>query len=281
MGLLLNNPRKPCWPYVLNRGAPITRGLVAWWPGDPPNTTRLQDNSRRRRYHLTFTNGPTLTRGFDGGTAVRYVRASSHHMTGSFAPVVDMPFTVVAWCNSNDAAVSQDVVELHNAAVTGHNYRLNLSTVSTVRAIINDNTSNAIAASGAGWATNRWFLAGAVFRTVTSRTAYFNGVAGTENTDSRSPTGIDTTFLGRVPVFDNYMSGLIGDVMIWSRALTDIEMFSLYQPSTRWQLRYQPGRIKYFLQSSAATYAYPVVRAASAGIHQKVFRTPVVRGVEQ
>ena len=77
--------------------------------------------------------------------------------------------------------------------------------------------------SVSGVTINQWEHAAGIFASSTSRTVFLNGIAGTTNTTSVSPTGIDLLRIGAIstsaasPIgFDGY----IAEVAIWDIALS-------------------------------------------------------------
>lgn len=76
-----------------------------------------------------------------------------------------------------------------------------------------------------------WAHGGAVFASTTSRTAYINGVAGTTETTSRVPSGINQVTIG----VESFSSGSLGtpwngqlaEVGVWDAALDANEMAAL------------------------------------------------------
>lgn len=75
-----------------------------------------------------------------------------------------------------------------------------------------------------------WAHIGGVQASATSRAAYLNGAAGTTNTTSKTPSGLDRTTLGGLVLNGTRLSfagGDIGECGAWSVALTTAEMLML------------------------------------------------------
>jgi hypothetical protein len=79
------------------------------------------------------------------------------------------------------------------------------------------------------WTLNQWHHLGGVFASSTSRTGYLDGVGGTPNTTSITPTGLDKTGIGAIvrSTLANPFSGDIAEVAVWNIDLTDDEMAAL------------------------------------------------------
>lgn len=75
-----------------------------------------------------------------------------------------------------------------------------------------------------------WAHIGGVQASATSRTAYLNGAAGTTNTTSKTPSGLDRTTIGGLVLNGSRLSfagGDIGECSVWNVALTTAEMLML------------------------------------------------------
>lgn len=82
------------------------------------------------------------------------------------------------------------------------------------------------ASSIAGVTADEWNHAGGVYASATSRIAYLNGVAATENTTSRNPL-LTEMFLGVLPGGGLPYNGLMAHAAVWNVALTPDEMLAL------------------------------------------------------
>jgi hypothetical protein len=84
------------------------------------------------------------------------------------------------------------------------------------------------------YALNTWHSAGGVFTSNTSRKAYINGVAGTENAGTNNVRTYENTTVGSRPSvtpgydMEHGFNGCLAKVCIWSSALTDQNMADLH-----------------------------------------------------
>jgi len=96
----------------------------------------------------------------------------------------------------------------------------------------------------------QWHLAVGVFTSSTSRAAYVDGAyKGTNTTSNAGSSSPNRTVIGaRYDSGANgqFAEGNIAHVCIWNRALTDAEVWALYDPRTRWDLYAVPSRRVYF-----------------------------------
>jgi hypothetical protein len=92
------------------------------------------------------------------------------------------------------------------------------------------------------YTANTWTHACGVAASSVSRLVYLNGVAGTQNTDNRTPTTANRTIVGArlaTNVAGVLNNGLIAEVGIWNAALTAAEIASLAKGMTPDKIRPQ------------------------------------------
>lgn len=143
-----------------------------------------------------------------------------------------LPVTLAGWFYTGVTNTTQVGVSLSTAAGT-NSVSLRLINGALIRAR-SSNTSGTAAQSDttSTYSANTWFHAAAVFTSNTSRTAYLNGSAATTNTTSNDPSAstFSITSIGNNTASSaraNFYSGRIGEVGIWSVALTVDEIAAL------------------------------------------------------
>lgn len=96
-------------------------------------------------------------------------------------------------------------------------------------------------ASGGTISANSWNHAAGVYSSSTSRTAYANGTAGTANTTSVTPSGMDNVNIGVrwYTTLAEYFQGRVAEAAIWSAALTAAEIVSLNKGFRPYRIRPQ------------------------------------------
>jgi hypothetical protein len=165
--------------------------------------------------------------------ARNFTRASSHYLERSAALVTAVPLTMACWFNSTDVTVRQDLFCITNGASGSEAFIIAADGATGGDPIkaIHAGGGAGIASSSSGFSANTWHHACGVFVTNSSRTAYIDGgSAVNETTAVSTPTGLDTTSIGRVLVSGagtNYMSGRIAEVGIWDVALDAAEVAAL------------------------------------------------------
>jgi hypothetical protein len=158
--------------------------------------------------------------------ALSLASASSQYLVNAGTPVADLPLTMACWFNKpTDAAGT--LISLSNSV--GENRILLVA--NTGPAIIQANTFLSVSVTTDTYGNNVWSHAAAVYASTSSRTAYLNGVAATENTDSDvTSTGFDRVHIGMrlvTSVPGLFLNGIIAEVGLWNIALAAADIASL------------------------------------------------------
>jgi hypothetical protein len=177
---------------------------------------------------------------------------STSYLEKTSLPVVNVPITIAAWFNSTvinsltKVMVQYAAEPVGGASGTTGNSALTLRLVLStgiVQAAHSQNNGTAVGNSdltGATAAINTWQHGAAKFTSMTSRTAYLNGVPGIENTTLRNSVDYDNVIIGRGSggtyslTSLSTWTGRLAEVGIWAAALTDSEILSLargYRPT--------------------------------------------------
>jgi hypothetical protein len=155
--------------------------------------------------------------------AYAFSAASSRHLTTNSAPVTETPLTMCAWFNTFSGGVAQGIMSLSNTS-NGQFFRMALDGSSRVIANAGFNVS-----VSAAYTSGLWAHSAAVFESSVSRQAYLNGVAGSANTTSFTPTGISSVFIGANSLTSVAApnNGRIAECGIWNAVLTSDEIAAL------------------------------------------------------
>lgn len=244
---------KPLWPYVLDVQSPQAYGLTAWLPGDPGGGATLYDLSGVKNnailQNMAFTLTSGWTSGNEGGSALAFDGANDF----AYIPVNtnwETPFlSCGAWVlctaagSNNPRFLDQD-----NAGATGRGFYLGrLHATGNLFFGIGDtgfqNTAVVLP-------LNQWHH---VFVTFNGSVAvyYFDGrpvfsCSGTNLTYNGNVIGIGATHDQEANAF---WYGKIEDVRLYNRGLSAAEVWAMFEPRTRWGLRYQLGKKKSFVAS--------------------------------
>jgi len=158
---------------------------------------------------------------FDG--IADYVEATS-------APVTGVPLTMACWFNADNVTNNHILMSLTDGGTT--NRFLLEANGSITSDPIRARTINQNASSATGFLASTWHHAAGRFSTTTNRRAYIDGIGGTANTGSATPTGINNTRLANHSTA--YLAGLLAEAAIWNTDLTDGEIAALakgFRPS--------------------------------------------------
>jgi len=165
--------------------------------------------------------------------------------------VTAAPVTFSAWFwasttyPSNSTLVAQNTSTLQAGFGT---FGLNLITSGRVEFRTGSSGASSAALSINGvYPTQLWTHAAGVSASATSRFAYRNGIAGTENVTSRVPAAIDRTAIGanRDSTPSDFFPGAIAHAAIWNVALTSGEIRQLANGVSPWFVR-REGLVAYW-----------------------------------
>lgn len=143
----------------------------------------------------------------------------------STPPVTGPPFTMACWYRATSIPTyGQALISLNDGSNTNFfSLRSLQSTGQIIALTLKTGFSQGSTTSG-GVSVGVWAHACGVFPSTTSRTAYLDGIAATENTGSSVPTGITQMNIARLPNSTQRADGDIGEVSIWNVALTAAEV---------------------------------------------------------
>lgn len=242
--------KKPMWPYVLDVQSPQAQGLTGWYPGDPSGGGKLFDLSgfgKNGTITGTIPAGGVFTAGNDGGKGATLFNGSdSKILTPTLTCTSN--FSVGCWTRPNAGNTTYN-------RVLETNYRswfyLGANSNATQWAGLVNDSALAHILSGGTLAVGKWTLLLLVC-SGTSIYLYVDGKLVSSGTTT-APATNNTMSIGYSVADGAYYFGTIEYVHLYNRALSAAEAWSLYAPATRWSLRYQLGKTRYFIGSSANT----------------------------
>ncbi len=159
--------------------------------------------------------------------------STSNWLSNATAPVTANPVSFSCWFYPNNLTADSCLVAVSDAAASSYHALLfdgaNDYGAGDNKLII-DNSSAFASSSTTVASANTWNHAASVNATFSSRIAYLNGVAGTENTATVGPSGYNHTDVGAIrstTTTFNPLDGRVAEVGIWDAALTAAEVLSL------------------------------------------------------
>lgn len=266
---------RPRPPYALNKDCWQAQGLAAWWPmaersvavsGNPivrdwsGNLNHLAaqqvaPQSWQEDHNAGVNVGATRSHGM----VPIFASGSGHYLLYNGAVLTAEPMTLVAWWLMSDTAANYTPLSIGTAAGSARWQLTGNSTSTNLRATsVNSAGTVGEATSSPTYAANQWLHQVGVFASSTDRRSFVNGENKATDTTAISVSGVDRTTLGAryaSGAIGAYLNGRISDVRIYNRALSDEEVFALYNPATRWDLYYPIGRKSWFPVGKAASAA--------------------------
>lgn len=183
-------------------------------------------------YNLTAVNTPTVTTGLFGN-AYTFQGASSQYMTIANASCPDLEIsgdqTWICWYKKTSGSDHSVIGKTLGSDPTNKKKRIYINNTNNPTfnmAGVTDLVSTESISNGS-W----YMLAGIYDRTNTTIKIWVNAVK-TEQTKSAAATATGAPFaIGRDGDYSNYANGIIDEVMIFNRALTDDEITRYYNGS--------------------------------------------------
>lgn len=244
-------PPLPNLPFTVNYGTPQAQGLVAWWPldGIAGRTVECRIRAGNRG-----TLGSTLVpynvvrpSYFDGALGIRSADdgvGGTNYITTGFDDALN-DFTATCWFQLAVDTFAGRIID--KDVTSGFGIFQNTAGPTYAARILGTDTSNLTLANTVTWHV-------AIRRSGTAGAFIANGGA-LKATSSVSSSATNTTALGigATSAGDNRSFVHIRDVRVYNRALTDAEIWALYDPLTRFELYYPLGQKAYQLPLGSAT----------------------------
>lgn len=163
---------------------------------------------------------------FDSGDhdGADYLEKSSPTVTG-------YPVTFACWVKPDSVSDWDGCISIAQSSVNNQHISLTLRSNGSVRA---ETRAVSFANSvGGNYSAGVWQHVAGVFATSSSRLAYLDGVAGTENTTDLTPSGVDMLRIGQsASTAARPMDGLLAECAIWNVALSADDISQLYDGYT-------------------------------------------------
>jgi len=246
-----NTIAKPQWPYTLNTDCAQAQGLVAWYPGDPSDGRSLVDMSGRKNHgtlsNIGNTNTSGWTAGYQGGRCLYLDGVNDAVNLNSQLMPTTTPFTLAAWINTPNVAS----VGCPFGQTAGGAGRLVWYMNTTLQPQIGGGGGEPFFGT-VNFAANKWYHV-VLARSGTTYTQWVNGKRDGTGTSPTSSLDVANTWYGSRNASELLWVGFLDSGMIYNRALTDPEAWALYDPATRWQLRYQRQRAYFFSAAAVAS----------------------------
>lgn len=159
-----------------------------------------------------------------------FAAASSQNLAVGSAAIANPPLTIAAWFwpNSLISGSAYTICCVGDSAVTNKYYRLGVYQNKVISQQTNGGASQYSQTSGT-ITDQDWQHGAAVMASTTSRIAYLNATAATENTTSVTALTLNQTCIGTRPgTGAEYFNGRVAHAAMWSVALSAPEIAALY-----------------------------------------------------
>ncbi len=244
--------KKPTCGFTLNADSRQAIGLVGWWTSPFPAGRYWQSLAPKRfgnidgllvnYYPYTLTRGWTY--GVDGGSGALYCDAAASTRVEATCPTISFSgFSVAMWANwvttGTTIATIQSLCD-NNHGVGGFTFQ-DRPDLSKVLSFYVGGASEVDSTFQVGDGTWRHIVG-----TYDGTTARLY-VDGKFNASVTTTAGTPQAALswGKWQGGTRYLTGKIEEPRLYNRVLSAADVWSMYDPRTRWELRYVPGRRSY------------------------------------
>jgi hypothetical protein len=208
--------------------------------------------------------GTTMAATTIGGLAASFSGATDAYLqkASSIGTFVASPFTVSIWCYET-ASSGGSKLWVANQGGGFNGYYLQIVTATPQWQAFDGSTGSVTPTSNV--TLNTWQHITAIEYSSTSRACFLNGASKGTDTTSITPGLVKGNVFETLAAQSDgtgRFTGLIADVRIYNRALTDAEVWALYDPRSRWDLYWQPNTRAYSFMSAiaAGTAGYLLVK---------------------
>jgi hypothetical protein len=158
-----------------------------------------------------------------------FTAAGSQYLQTTPENLPSYPFSINVWFLIDSINSQRNIVLLHNTT-NAQRFALFSNTSNQLSMAVVDSAATTTSITSPTIQVNTWYMATGVFESATNRTVYLNGGNATTSTVSRTPTTPTRLLVGAqyTGTITSNFSGNIGEVAIWSKALTASDVNSLY-----------------------------------------------------
>lgn len=170
---------------------------------------------------------------WDAATGWTFAAASSQYLTIASALMAGVPISMVCRFQSADITTVRLLMSICDTGVGGY-FALYCDGATAGDPIISrtyGGGGGSSATTASGYTAGAWYTAAGVFTSATLRAAYING--GSKGTDvvSRTPSGLDTTYIGTYysgGALSTFLNGKIAACAFYNIALSDAQVLAIH-----------------------------------------------------
>lgn len=258
----------PNVPFVLNKGSPQAKGLVAWWPTLASRGANVLRDLAGRGINGTFpggANNPSWVTNSGMGSALLFDRSNDQYVNldGSASLSITGELTHVAWIYPTVlTAVASNVILTKRDEADGgtRGPQLDIRNTGKLSWGFNDGAWQEWKTTNVVLSINTLFCVVVTYREADAVVIYVNGVPKPTNVllppamvTNPSPYLLGIYRNAGVPIANRGFDGSIGDTRIYNRALSAAEVWQQYV--NPWEL-YHPLIRRLFARSPVGGIAY-------------------------
>ena len=198
------------------------------------------------------------------------------------APVTAAPFTMACWGNSDSTTATQTAIQIQDKDAAGARWNLEFDGTNPADELNFNIIAGGLGTSAStttGYTANTWHHAAAVEASATSHAVYIDGGNSGSSSTSKAPAGADSISVGRAgdSTPNNYFSGLLAEVAVWSVALSAGDVAQFADPVSALLVRpeslvfYCPIIGRYSPEIDVVGGLNLTVTGAVAGAHPRIF----------
>jgi len=140
------------------------------------------------------------------------------------SPIISLtsaPLTLACWVNPNSITAHDACITIGSSSAN-QLFALNLRANKKVTMEVRDSSGGSWASSTGLYRASAWQHVAGVCTSTVSRQAFLDGVGGTVNTTSRTPSSVDRIRIGEwSSTWSRPFDGMIAECAIWNVALSD------------------------------------------------------------
>ncbi len=245
--------------FALNKDSPSAQGLVKWYPHPQSVNGIVRDYSERSAIHDMGATSATYAIGTSRFNNKVFTFGGAGRVQKDQLVDVTPPFSLATWFNAVDASVTGRMLTI-GSNTSRHMGCVIISNKLTALAV---NGGNTFVSAPPTLVDDTWYHGVGTFPDDTTRTVYLDGGNSASHSVQRTQAADAFSFGASVDGSQPLTGDMFG-ICQWNKVLTAGDVHFLYNPSTRWDLYHQPGKVLYFLPL--------VVTDAVRNIYRPIFR---------
>jgi hypothetical protein len=254
--LSLPRTQRPTGTFSINRDSAQAQGLVGWYPFQPSILNGYVGSSLP---FVPVTSGDVLQVGLSiGGLGPSFGNAGANHGIDRNIGLSNVaPFSVACWFYPTNLGGQQGLYRSQGSGFNGW-YLYDQANVPSFQAFDGSAGTATATTNNVNFAWQH--MVGVEYAT-NLRACFRNGAGKGTNSSTIVPGATLAEEIGAIGGASAYV-GSIADIRVYNRALSDADVWALYDPRTRWDLYWQPNTRAYSFMSAiaAGTAGYLLVK---------------------